>query len=124
MTSSIAAGYGWGIVHIFLYYMQYVAKSIGPGTYFDRTSCSLFSVITKASLMSHCLFCEHVFLMLIFYYAISTKSNWTWWFAVACHLFSSLWNIMQVPCLVQIIGQFLLSILFGFVAWKLIHRPK
>ena len=124
LTSSIAAGYGWGTVHIFIYYIPYVAKSIGPGTYFNRAECEMFSVVTKASWFSHCVFLQHVFLMIIFYDAISKKSNVQWWFAVFLHLLSSLWNELNMHCLITIIGQFIMSIALGIWTWHLIHRPK
>ena len=124
LTSSIASGYGWGLVHIFIYYVPYIAKSVGPGTYFDTSDCELFSVITKASWFSYCIFLQQIFLMIIFYDAISKKSNLQWWFAVFLHLFSSLWNELDVPCLGMIIGQFVMSIGQGAWCWHLIHKPK
>ena len=90
LNCSISAGYGWGIVHILLYYSSYVFKSIGPGTYYDN-NCSLFSVITKSSFFSFSLFLQNIFLMIIFYDSLSKKSNLQWWFTVFLHLFASLW---------------------------------
>eukprot|EP01083_Nonionella_stella_P004801 13998_1 len=124
LTSAIASGYGWGLVHIFIYYIPYVSKSVGPGTYFNTDECEMFSVITKSAWFSYSIFLQHVFLMIIFYDAISKKSNLQWWFAVFLHLFSSLWNELNVPCLGLVIGQFVMSIAQGVWAWHLIHKPK
>jgi len=123
LTSSIASGYGWGLVHIFIHYIPYVAKSQGPGTYYSA-ECAFWSVITQASLMSHCVFLQHIFLMIIFYDAITKKSNLQWWFAVFLHLFGSLWNELQVPCPGIILGQFAMAVAEGIWTWTLIHKPK
>lgn len=123
LTSSIASGYGWGLVHIFIYYIPYVAKSVGPGTYYDDSNCSM-SVITMASWLSHSVFLQHIFLMIIFYDAITNKKTLQWWFSVFLHLFASLWNELNVPCLGLIAGQFAMAIAEAAWTWHLIHKPK
>ena len=92
LLAAVASGFGWGVLHVLMYYSTIVLKSAGPGTYFVG-SCDSMSVISVASLMAPLVFVIHVCLMIIFFNALSNpvKNRAQWWIAFFVHMLSSLW---------------------------------
>jgi len=124
LFGAISSGFGWGIVFILLFYSPVIAKSLGPGTYFDFSNCSAFSVIGKAVYLTPAFFVQQVCLMVIFFNGFYKKSTLQWWAALFLHLFASLWNELEPDCTSSVVGEYVIAIAEVMWAWYLVHKPE
>ncbi|ETO21023.1 hypothetical protein RFI_16181 [Reticulomyxa filosa] len=122
LFGAISSGFGWGIVHILLFYSPIISKSIGPGTYFQFNQCSTFSVITKAVYLTPPIFIQHISLMIIFFNGFYKKSTLQWWIAMILHLFASLWSEFE-ECTLLIVGEYIIAFIEIIWSFYLIHKP-
>lgn len=77
LTSSIAAGLGWSLGHIFILYGLILTKSIGPGTYFRNSQWEDRKTNTKQNRNS--IFCEKFLTkkFCLFFYMYINVNNFT-----------------------------------------------
>jgi len=124
LFGAMSSGFGWGVVHILLFYSPIISKSIGPGTYFRFSTCSTFSVISEAVYLTPAFFIQHVCLMVIFFHGFYKKSTLQWWIAMFLHLFASLWSDVEPNCTTLVIGEYVIVVAEITLAWYLVHKPE